>query len=151
MRKSDVFLVLLTFFSLVILTAAPAKAGEIDILVEKLVEKGVLNHGEAAQILTETKEEIRRQVVAGESASVPQWAQNMKMKGDFRLRYQNAKYKNTVDDRNRARIRFRLGAEGKVNEKLKVAAGLATGGSDPRSTNETLDNTFETSTLEVLS
>ncbi|MDD5070415.1 MAG: putative porin [Candidatus Omnitrophica bacterium] len=149
MRKSGVFFVLLTFFSLMILTLAPVMAGEIDILVEKLVEKGVLNHGEAAQILTKTKEEIRRQVVAGESAAVPQWAQNIKMKGDFRLRYQHEKFKNTVDDRNRGRIRFRLGAEGKVNEKLKVAAGLATGGTDPRSTNETLDNTFETPDIRL--
>ena len=46
-------------------------------------------------------------------------------------------------ERDRARIRFRLGAETKVNDQTKVLFGLATGGTDPRSTNQTLENSFE--------
>jgi hypothetical protein len=79
----------------------------------------------------------------------------MKLKGDFRLRYQydHAKWlagstTNKNGDQNRARIRMRLGIESKVNDKLLVGIGLATGKSDgsadaARSTNVTLgDGSF---------
>jgi len=36
-------------------------AGEIDTLVNKLIEKGVLTPGEAQQIITETKEEVKKE------------------------------------------------------------------------------------------
>ncbi|HOU36942.1 MAG TPA: hypothetical protein PK562_06700, partial [Candidatus Omnitrophota bacterium] len=41
-----------------------AFGGEIDLLVDKLVEKGVLTQGEAQQLITETKEEVRQQNAA---------------------------------------------------------------------------------------
>ncbi|MBN2482869.1 MAG: putative porin [Candidatus Omnitrophica bacterium] len=128
--------------------ACDARAGEIDILVEKLVEKGVLSYGEAQTILTETQEEVRKELVRGTSESLPQWIQTMKLKGDLRLRYQYEDKPNS-DDRQRYRMRFRLGMESKVNDKVKVAAGLATGGTDPRSTNQTFDNTFETPDIRL--
>lgn len=128
-------------------------AGEIDILVRKLVDKGILTYGEAQQILTETKEEVRREVAQGTSSTLPAWIQNIKLKGDLRLRYQWDEKQGTNpvngQDQHRGRIRFRLGAEAKVNDKLKALFGLATGGSDPRSTNETLDNTFETPDIRL--
>ena len=124
-----------------------ASAGEVDILVRKLVEKGILTAGEAQQIMTETKEEARTQIAKGESPSVPQWTQNIKLKGDFRGRYQyqergTGTTKEPID-RHRARIRLRLGADCKVNDKVMVGAGLATGSdADPRSTNQTLQDSF---------
>ncbi len=114
-----------------------ARAGEIDILVDKLVDKGVLSPGEAQQILTETKEEVRKEVVKGTYSSLPEWIQNMKLKGDLRIRYQ-WEDKHNAEDRHRGRYRFRLGLHSKVNDKLNVAAGLATGGADGRSTNQTM-------------
>lgn len=112
-------------------------AGEIDILLNKLVEKGILTAGEAQQIKTETREEIRKEVVQGKSESLPQWIQNIKFKGDFRTRYQ-FKRKRGSSDENQGRIRLRQGVEAKVNDKMKVGFGLATGStSDPRSTNIT--------------
>lgn len=141
---------LLVSFSLV---SVLSFAGEVDILVKKLVEKGVLTHGEAQQILTETKEEVRREIAEGSSASLPSWLQNIKLSGDLRVRYQWDEKQGTNpvsgQDQHRGRIRFRLGTEAKVNNKLKVLAGLATGGSDPRSTNETLDNSFETPDIRL--
>ncbi len=131
--------------------AGLVQAGEIDILVEKLVEKGVLSYGEAQTILTETQEEVRKDMIRGTSPiakSLPSWIRTMKLKGDLRLRYQYED-KSSGEDRHRTRMRFRLGMESKVNDKVKVAAGLATGGSDPRSTNETLDNTFDTPDIRL--
>ena len=123
-------------------------AGEIDMLVNKLAEKGILTYGEAQQILTETKEDIRRQIAEGSLGTLPQWIQNIKMKGDFRLRYQFNHSQSTKDERHRGRVRVRLGVESTVNNKVMVALGLATGETDlskrdaARSTNQSFADTF---------
>ena len=148
-------LLTLTLALAVMLSAIPANASEIDILVEKLVDKGILTHGEAQQVLTETREEVRRQVIAGESESLPQWVQTFKLKGDVRLRYQweekttkdESDGSSSDDNRERARIRMRLGAEAKVNDTMKAAIGIASGSSDPRSTNQTFQDQFSTKSL----
>jgi hypothetical protein len=127
-----------------------AAGGEIDILLQKLVEKGVLTDGEASQIAIETKEEVRKDLARGKSDSVPAWVQNVKLKGDVRVRLQNNHPKSTNDTSNerlRARLRVRTGITAKVNEKLMAAIGFATGLSDgssdaARSTNATLENGF---------
>ena len=118
--------------------APQAKAGEVDLLVQKLVEKGILTPGEGATLITETKEEVKKQLASGKSESVPSWVQNVKLKGDFRFRYQYDRHTTTKNE-NRARIRARVGVQAKVNDKMKVGVGIATGkSSDPRSTNITL-------------
>jgi polyhydroxyalkanoate synthesis regulator phasin len=130
-----------------------AQSAEIDILVRKLVEKGVLSPGDAQQILNETKEEAKVQLAKGEAPSVPKWVQNVKIKGDLRTRYQWEEKKSGTatksNDRDRARIRFRLGVDAKVNDQVKLAAGLATGGADPRSTNQTLQDFFQTPDIRL--
>lgn len=118
-------------------------AGEIDTLVDKLVEKEFLTPVEAQIILDETKQEVAKEVAEGKSYALPKWVQMMKLKGDLRLRYQWNKKKSS-EERHRGRYRFRLGAETKVIDNVKVGFGLATGGTDPRSTNQTMGNTFET-------
>ena len=73
------------------------------------------------------------------------WAEKIKLKGDLRLRHQTEQDKGDGDPgRTRFRYRYRLGVEGQVNEKVKVGAGIASGGDDPRSSNESLDDQFET-------
>ena len=146
MRK----VIFLTAVGIIMALAVSGKsfAGEVDILVDKLVEKGFLTPVEAQIILDETKQEVAKEVAQGESYALPKWVQNIKFKGDLRTRYQWEKQKGS-EERHRGRIRFRLGSEMKVTEGLKVAAGLATGGTDPRSTNETLDNTFETPDIRL--
>jgi hypothetical protein len=116
--------------------------------VQKLVKKGVLTPGEGQQILTETKEEMRKSIAQGKSDILPSWLQKMNIKGDLRIRYQYED-KTGSEDRHRGRYRFRLGIETKVNDKLKVAAGLATGGSDARSTNQTMDTGFATPDIRL--
>lgn len=117
-------------------------AGEIDILVNKLVEKGYLTPGEAQQIVTETKEEVKQKIAQGSYDNLPKWLQNFKLKGDARVRYQWNQKKSSLD-RSRGRIRLRLGAEANVNEKVKAHVGIATGSTDdPRSTNRTFEDVF---------
>lgn len=128
-----------SFLLTMVLMPSASFAGEIDILVQKLVEKGVLDYGEAQEILTETKEEIRTELAAGKSESVPAWVQNVKLKGDLRTRYQWEKRKGSGNQNERVRVRFRLGVDAKVNEKTGAHLQFATGSrSDLRSTNQTL-------------
>ncbi len=72
------------------------------------------------------------------------WVDSVTLKGDFRYRYEtindDAK-KNASKEtytRQRDRVRARLAAEAKVNDKLKAGIGLSTGGNDPISGNQTI-------------
>jgi len=71
------------------------------------------------------------------SQSLPSWITNTKVKGDFRFRED---YSSTTgeNERYRTRIRFRLGITTEVNEKVILGFNLATGSSNPRTTNVTL-------------
>lgn len=105
-------------------------AGEMELLLNKLVEKKILTNTEAQQIHLETQQEMKeetKKVVMQEKKNIlPEWVQKIKLKGDFRLRYQYD-HKQGVADKDRARIRLRLGLESNINEKMKLAVGLATG------------------------
>lgn len=116
---------------------------EVDILLDKLVEKGILTNVGAGLIrreIAETKETRNKQLA---KEIVPDSARNWKWKGDIRLRDEIRNRQGTGADSHRTRIRFRYGVEGKVSDELKVAARLATGSTaDPISTNDSFDDFF---------
>ncbi len=135
-----------------------AGAGEVEILIDKLVEKGVLSAGEAGEIMKEVKEQagkertaVVKQAVQSlqqdnsilRAGDVPRWIKNTKFSGDFRLRYQ-LNDRHGAADRHRGRYRLRLGCVTPITDRITVGFGIATGGSNPRSTNQSMDNTFET-------
>ncbi|MCF7888093.1 MAG: putative porin [Candidatus Omnitrophica bacterium] len=152
MKKVSKFLFALTFTLNFFFFANLVFAGEVDVLINKLVEKGILTKTEAQQVATEAKEEARKEAIKGSYAALPSWVQNLKLKGDLRLRYQwedKSSATGSSPDRHRGRYRFRLGLESEVNDQLIVAAGLATGSSDPRSTNQTMTDTFGTPDIRL--
>jgi len=138
-----------------------ARAGEIDQLLQKLVDKGVLTAGEAQTIATETKEEIKKQNVQGKNEAIPQWIQNIKLSGDFRLLYQYdhskklTSSKTQTNEESRGRIRARVGLDAKVNDQITVGVGIATGSTDTtskdasRSGNVTLAGGFAKKTIDL--
>jgi hypothetical protein len=149
-----------------LLWQAPAMAGEVDILVEKLVKHGVLSRDDAREILKETKVEAEKErqetiaatkeaLMTGEDAKImianalPSFITNTTFKGDLRLRYQYSDRDNGRKNRNRGRYRFRLGMETKVNDKVDVGFGIASGGDDPRSTNQTMGDSFSTPDIRL--
>ncbi len=84
------------------------------------------------------------------------WATKIKAKGDFRYRHEQISPERVVDGsvkdaetRYRHRIRARLGFEAKPIDNVVVGVGLATGGDDPRSTNQTLGGTSTTKSIGV--
>lgn len=124
-------------------------AGEISILMDKLVEKGVLSPLEAQIIADETKTAVSKELSEGKSYAAPSWVQKMKIKGDVRVRYQHEEETGKEYTRDRARVRYRLGITADPVSGVEVGAGLATGGDDPRSTNQTLENSFQTPDIRL--
>lgn len=146
--KKVLQLVLLGMISMGLVTST-VYAGEVDVLVNLLVEKGILTPVEAQIVKDETKKIVAQEIAEGKSSSLPKWVQNMKLKGDLRIRHQYERKTSDTEGRNRGRIRYRLGVESKVTDQVKVGAGLSSGGDDPRSTNQTLQNTFSTPDIRL--
>ena len=72
-----------------------------------------------------------------------------RLSGDVRVRFENYNQEG-VPDRNRARVRVRLGIDGKLNEDFFGGIAIATGSQgDPTTTNETLTNAFDRKTIAL--
>ncbi len=150
----------LVFWVAVFLCGSFAFAGEVDVLVNKLVEKGVLTQGEAQQMLTEAKEEGRKEIAQGKNEVLPKWLQTTKFAGDMRVRYQGEN-KTGAKHRDRGRFRLRYGFEMKPNELMKVGFKMATGsnsyngaggaamGPEQTSTNQSFTGMFQNKPIWV--
>lgn len=84
---------------------------------------------------------------------IPSWVKKITFKGDLRLRFQHDDQEgsamNNEDTRDRLRYRYRIGVFANVTDTTTVGFGIASGGDDPRSTNETWDDTFETKNANI--
>ncbi len=152
---------------LLLMWQAPATAGEVDILVKKMVEKGLLNQQDADVILQETKAEAAKErtetiaatkeaLMTGKDApfmlaeAIPAWFRNTTIKGDLRLRYQYTDRRGDSEiARNRGRYRLRLNAVTKINDKVDVGYGIATGGANPRSGMQDMNNSFDKAEIRL--
>jgi hypothetical protein len=86
------------------------------------------------------------QCIVGYCIAHADWTDQIKFKGDIRLRHETIAVENK-DTRNRERIRFRLGMEAAPSEDLKVVFQLATGSDDPISRNQSLGSAFTTKSI----
>ncbi len=136
--KRLIFTIGLGFLLLGLTNLSFAATTGVDALIEKLVEKGILNRNEGIKLKSEIAEDEKIVREEGLKQGLPSWVRDIKLKGDLRLRYQNQHEKNNNDiqkDVNIGRVRMRLGIESKINDKLIAGIGIATGSGDPRSTN----------------
>jgi hypothetical protein len=76
------------------------------------------------------------------------WTETIKWKGDFRYRYEEIE-QDGRNDRDRDRIRARAELQAKPTDTLEVGLGLATGGDDPVSTNQTLGGGGSTKDIKL--
>ena len=131
-----------------------ARAGKVDLLINKLVEKGILSYSEAVDLLTEIQkeggrqeEEIKQAAVeaakteAKASVSMPDWVKNTKFYGDLRLRHdtQWRDEPNKSYSRNRERYRLRFGIKTNPTETTEVGIRLASGSGYQNTTNQSFD------------
>jgi len=78
------------------------------------------------------------------------WVENVKISGDLRYRHESIDSESSgrwSEGRHRHRIRARLGLDGKVNDEWDVGFRIASGASDPVSTNQSLDEGFSSKDL----
>jgi hypothetical protein len=143
----------------VVASAEPSVASDVDLLIDKLVERGLLSQEDATQLISEMDQQ--RASIPEQSLDTPparpiasggSWVDRVKLKGDLRVRYQDESLDNAPEDdtildiseRERYRIRWRVGALADVTDNWEVGFGFASGGGDPRSTNQTLNGAFST-------
>ena len=127
-------------------------AGEVELLLDKLVEKNLLDPAESQEILIQTREEMKKSMV----------------KGDLRTRYQvDLATSSALPDRERMRMRLRIGFNTRIADNLSAGFGFATGAAktydvtgstpvsvtvsdgEPRSTNHTFGDTFSKAQMMV--
>ena len=113
---------------------------------EVLVNAARADEEKFADSATSIKREITEEIVIADKA--PEWTDKIQLKGDIRTRYQG-QWEDGVIDRHRGRVRYRLGIIAKPIEDWEVGAGLASGSSDLRSTNQSFDETFSSKGINL--
>ena len=146
-------LILCTAVALMLCLKTTASAlTEMEILVDKLVEKNILTPAEGDKILRETQAEAKKQKEETKKAVakelIPQWVSKTKLYGDFRLRYQ---YVEVQDQRSQSqgRFRVRLNLDIEVAKKVKFIFGIASGGNDPRSSNQSFGGDWDKKQINI--
>jgi hypothetical protein len=114
---------------------------------QRLADQASSNAGEAKTALslvrTNAQEEDKR------LSALRDILGRFRLSGDVRVRGESYN-QSTVPDRNRARIRVRLGLDGQLNQDFLGSVAVATGSlGDPSSTNETLTNVFDRKTIAL--
>ena len=141
---------------LVLAMSVPASAGVDAKLLEMLKANGSISPAQYAELQTELtsekqaqQEAAANQVKKSDLSAFEQkvaWAAKTEFKGDVRVRQETVKIDGESDGKNkdRQRIRARLGAYTEINPQVNTGIRIATGGGDDaRSTNQDLDNYFE--------
>ncbi len=83
-----------------------------------------------------------------DQASKTSWTDKVYWKGDFRYRYESFDIEGK-DNRNRNRIRARAALIADITPTMQLGLGLATGGDDPVSSNQTLGDGGSTKDLRL--
>jgi polyhydroxyalkanoate synthesis regulator phasin len=155
--KNRFLTALIASLTLVMPQLSFAASTQVDSLIEKLVEKGVLDKQEARSLRMEIAEDAKVINEDAAKSQIPEWVQNTKLKGDARVRYQYERRANDTESRTRGRVRLRVGLDSKINDQWKMGAGLAssevdssgTSTDDARSTNMTLNDSFRRGDIRV--
>lgn len=152
MRKKTVLVVCL----LVLAFGGGAKADELTELKQQVnllqqrIEQLEAKQNQQSELM---EKEIAKAVEEKKIEALPdsvKWVENVKISGDLRYRHESIDSESSgrwSKGRHRHRIRARLGLEGKINDEWDVGFRIASGSSDPSSTNQTLDSGFSSKDL----
>lgn len=107
-----------------------AMAQASDVLLDKLVEKGVLTVKEANEMREEADKDFAKAYSA--KSGMPDWVRSFKINGDFRGRYDQITGDNgdgnvAIPTRERYRYRVRLGATANMTDDLEVGVRIGSG------------------------
>ena len=158
MNKTNITKTIALWLLAVVAATGSAQAQESggNLLLRKLVEKGVLTQKEADDLQAEAQRESEQQFTMWQAApNLPSWVRKLSMKGDFRMRFENfnsAGGGGSKPARERFRYRMRYGIAATLNDDWMVGFRLASGSTgDPISSNETLDDdgANDTATIDL--
>lgn len=121
--------------SLVAMPDAIAAVSDEDF--EQLREQITVMSQRLDQLVAENAELRRTQDPVESAVQTESWPDRIHLDGDFRYRYESIDAEGS-STRRRHRIRARTNITAQVAENIDVGFGLATGGDDPVSTNQTL-------------
>ena len=142
---------------LLLAATVPAHAAVDGKLLDMLLANGSISAAQHAELTTDLARETKsaeraasKQVKSEEMTALQQklaWAMNTQLKGDVRVRHENIHIEDELDnggrDKDRQRIRARLGAFTQVNPEVEAGIQIASGGGkDARSTNQDLSDYF---------
>lgn len=124
-------------------TLAQQSAAEAQRLADQASSNAVEAKTALSLVQTNAQEEDKR------LSALQDIAGRFRLSGDVRVRGESYN-QSTVPDRDRARIRVRLGLDGQLNQDFLGSVAVATGSlGDPSSTNETLTNVFDRKTIAL--
>jgi len=130
------------------------EAANVELRTENDELKAVVDRREAEIDYLKSQTSALREegaVAANEISKVKgaDWATRIKARGDLRYRHEMIDPERVADGtaedaatRYRHRVRARLGFDARITDNAKVTLQLATGGNDPRSTNQTLGESY---------
>lgn len=119
---------------------------QIQLLSKRLdqIENKSKAHIEAKNLTTE---KLAEKETSQESLE-QNWADKVGFKSDFRYRYEYIDHQ-TLEIRQRNRVRLRAQFNMEVNKNLDFTLGIATGADDPVSSNQSFDSAFSTKDLRL--
>ena len=129
---------------IVLALTVPAHAGDRDAVIAELREQ-IAQLADRLSALESDRAKIDPECCKNTSGL----ADRFSFKGDVRYRYENIEDDRKIAARNRSRVRARAAVVAQVNENFKVGIGVASGGSDPRSSNQTLGDGGSTKDLRL--
>jgi hypothetical protein len=139
---------------LLLAVSIPASAGVDAKLLDMLKANGSINAAQHAELQADLSKEQQAEAAQKSASSKFEeklaWAAKTQFKGDIRLRYENtsvdhdttAGNPNGTHDKDRQRVRMRLGAYTQINPEVDTGIRIATGSNDRRSTNQDLSGSF---------
>ena len=145
---------------LILAGAAQANAGSVDAkLLDMLKANGSITAAQHAELSADLAREARKEKHAAKNVvkekdfvafrQAAGWAESTKLTGDMRVRQETIDVDGEPDftgsrNKDRQRIRARLGAFTKINPEVETGIQVASGnGADRRATNENMDNYFD--------
>jgi hypothetical protein len=117
---------------------------------------GILLYVGTINTQAQTLEERVRQLEAqsddkNAKFQLPAWVKILQFSGDLRLRYQYEEDEEGTEEtaQHGGRFRYRLNIDANILKNLKVGFGIASGGDDPRSTNQSFEDSFSSKGVRI--
>jgi hypothetical protein len=117
------------------LVALQRQLNELSAKIARLEQE---NAAKISKLESDSAVKIAKLEEADKKNALPAWVNDTKFKGDFRYRYENITSEEATN-KDRQRVRLRVGAYGKVNEYVDYGVRLATGGASATSANQDID------------